>query len=115
MAAPGLFFPTVALAAPILAAAGDDHLDALLAGDTTATVAVAGADGIWRANAEPVKTFVPEADRADWIVVVSRSGDGAPGARVVPRADARLRPVITADLLTGGCSRSMRQGEPRSR
>jgi alkylation response protein AidB-like acyl-CoA dehydrogenase len=99
VAAPGLFFPTVALAAPILAAAGNDHLDAVLAGEATATVALAGADGIWRANAEPVKTFVPEADRADWIVVVDRPvPDGEPTVRVVPRADARLRQVLTADF-----------------
>jgi alkylation response protein AidB-like acyl-CoA dehydrogenase len=93
VAAPGLFFPTVALAAPILAAAGDDHLDAVLDGEATATLALAGADGIWTPNAEPVKTFVPEADRADWIVVVA----GAK-VRVVAASDARPRQVGTADF-----------------
>ena len=94
VAAPGLFFPTVALAAPILAAAGDDHLDAVLNGEATATLALAGADGIWTPNAEPVKTFVPEADRADWIVVV----DAGPTVRVIAATDARLRQVGTADF-----------------
>ena len=94
VAAPGLFFPTVALAAPILAAAGDDHLDAVLDGEATATLALAGADGIWTPNAEPVKTFVPEADRADWIVVV----DAGPTVRVIAATDARLRQVGTADF-----------------
>ena len=94
VAAPGLFFPTVALAAPILAAAGDDHLDAVLNGEATATLALAGADGIWTPNAEPVKTFVPEADRADWIVVV----DAGPTVRVIATTDARLRQVGTADF-----------------
>jgi alkylation response protein AidB-like acyl-CoA dehydrogenase len=94
VAAPGLFFPTVALAAPILAAAGDDHLDAVLDGESTATVALAGADGIWTPNDEPVKTFVPEADRADWIVVV----DAGAKVRVIAAADVRLRPVGTADF-----------------
>jgi alkylation response protein AidB-like acyl-CoA dehydrogenase len=94
VAAPGLFFPTVALAAPILAAAGDDHLDAVLDGEATATLALAGADGIWVPNAEPVKTFVPEADRADWIVIV----DAGPIVRVIAATDARLRQVGTADF-----------------
>ncbi|MCJ7437381.1 MAG: hypothetical protein MUP97_06425 [Acidimicrobiia bacterium] len=94
VATPGLFFPTVALAAPILAAAGDDRLDAVLDGAATATLALAGADGIWTANAEPVKTFVPEADRADWIVVV----DAGSTVRVIAATDARLRQVGTADF-----------------
>jgi alkylation response protein AidB-like acyl-CoA dehydrogenase len=94
VAAPGLFFPTVALAAPILTVAGDEHLGALLAGETTATVGLAGADGIWTPNDDPVKTFVPEADRAEWIVVV----DAGPRIRVVASTDAKLRPVGTADF-----------------
>ncbi len=98
VAAPGLFFPTVALAAPLLAAAGDDRLDAVLAGDSTATVALAGADGVWTMNDESVKTFVPEADRAEWIVVVSRSEAGSPTLRVVRAADVALRQVVTADF-----------------
>jgi alkylation response protein AidB-like acyl-CoA dehydrogenase len=94
VAAPGPFFPSVALAAPILAAAGDDHLDAVLAGEATASVALAGADGVWRVNDESVKTFVPEADRVDWLVVV----DAGPRVRVVAAGDARLRRVDTADF-----------------
>lgn len=94
VAAPGPFFPSVALAAPILAAAGDDRLGAVLAGEATASVALAGADGVWRVNDESVKTFVPEADRVDWVVVV----DAGPRVRVVAAADARLRRVGTADF-----------------
>jgi alkylation response protein AidB-like acyl-CoA dehydrogenase len=94
VAAPGVFFPTVALAAPILAAVGDDHLGAVVDGEATATVALAGADGIWTPNAEPTKTFVPEADRVDWIVVV----DAGPTVRVIAASDARLREVGTADF-----------------
>ncbi|MCJ7671105.1 MAG: hypothetical protein MUP67_03540 [Acidimicrobiia bacterium] len=94
VAAPGVFFPTVALAAPILAAAGDDHLDAVVNGEATASVALAGADGTWTANAEPTKTFVPEADRVDRIVVV----DAGPTVRVIAPSDARLRQVGTADF-----------------
>jgi len=98
VAAPGLFFPTVALAAPILAGAGDDHLDAVLDGEATATLALAGADGIWTPNAEQVKTFVPEADRADWIVVVDAGPGVSPTVRVVASAEVKLRQVDTADF-----------------
>jgi len=94
VAAPGVFLPTVALAAPVLAAAGDERLDALAAGEATATLALAGPDGIWRPNDAPVKTFVAEADRVDWIVVV----DDGPSVRVVPAGEARLRPVQTVDF-----------------
>jgi alkylation response protein AidB-like acyl-CoA dehydrogenase len=94
VAAPGQFFPTVALAAPLLAAAGDDRLGAVLAGEATATVALAGSDGIWVPNGDAVKTFVPEADRVDWIVVV----DAGSTVRVVAPGDATVRPVGTIDF-----------------
>jgi alkylation response protein AidB-like acyl-CoA dehydrogenase len=94
VAAPGPFFPTVALAAPVLAAAGDDLLTAVLGGTATATVALAGTDGVWRPNTDDVKTFVPDADRVDWIVVV----DAGPTVRVVAPGDATLRPVSTVDF-----------------
>ena len=71
VAAPGPFFPTVALFIPLLAAAGHELLAPALAGEITGTVAVAGADGVWAANNDRVKTFVPEADRVDWVAVVS--------------------------------------------
>ncbi|HEY8217379.1 MAG TPA: acyl-CoA dehydrogenase family protein [Acidimicrobiia bacterium] len=94
VAAPGRFFPTAALAAPVLDAASEERLDDVLSGDATATLAVAGADGIWLPNAEPVKTFVPEADRVDWIVVV----DAGPHVRLVRPADAELHRVDTIDF-----------------
>jgi len=94
VAAPGAFVPTVALAAPVLAAAGDEHVDGIVAGEATATLAVAGADGVWLPNGDAVKTFVPEADRVDWIVVV----DAGPSVRVVATADASLHHVGTVDF-----------------
>jgi alkylation response protein AidB-like acyl-CoA dehydrogenase len=94
VAAPGRFFPTVALAAPVLAAANDERLDAVVEGTATATVALAGADGIWRPNPESTKTFVPEADLVDWIVVV----DEGPTVRVVEPGDTQLREVGTIDF-----------------
>jgi len=59
VAAPGPFFATTALFAPLLAAIDDDRLPQVLAGEAAGTVALAGADGIWQPNDEPVKTFVP--------------------------------------------------------
>jgi alkylation response protein AidB-like acyl-CoA dehydrogenase len=71
VAAPGPFFPTAALFAPLLAALGHELLPSALAGETTGTVAMAGADGVWQPNDDLVKTFVPEADRVNWVAVVS--------------------------------------------
>jgi alkylation response protein AidB-like acyl-CoA dehydrogenase len=69
-AAPGPFFATAALFAPVLEAAESDLLEKVLAGETTGTVALAGPDGVWRPSADQVKTFVPEADRVDHVAVV---------------------------------------------
>ena len=91
VAAPGPFFPTTALFAPLLDAIGDDRLPAVLEGEATGTVAVAGEDGIWVANDDPVKTFVAEADRVDWVAVVS----GAPAVTLVAAPPTRL--VATID------------------
>jgi alkylation response protein AidB-like acyl-CoA dehydrogenase len=92
VAAPGPFFPTVALFTPLLAAAGDELLAPALAGEVTGTVAVAGADGVWAANDDRVKTFVPEADRVDWVAVVSTG----PTVSLVQSPETRL--VATVDL-----------------
>ncbi len=98
VAAPGPFLPTVGLAAPVLAAAGDERLEAIVSGEETATLALAGPDGVWRPNGAGVKTFVAEADRVDWIVVVDATDTG-PTVRVVPPGELRsLRPVGTVDF-----------------
>src|SRR5262245_16907653 len=70
VAAPGPFFATAALFAPLLEALDHELLAGVESGAVTGTVALAGTDGAWRVNGEPVKTFVPEADRVDWIAVV---------------------------------------------
>jgi hypothetical protein len=82
VAAPGPFFATTVLFGSVLRAANHELLDAVVNGDATGTVALAGADGIWRPNEEHVKTFVPEADRVEWVAIV----DEGPRLRVV-RAD----------------------------
>jgi alkylation response protein AidB-like acyl-CoA dehydrogenase len=71
VAAPGHFFPTAAMFAPLLGGLGHELLPAVLGGEVTGAVAVAGVDGVWLPNDDRMKTFVPEADRVDWIAVVS--------------------------------------------
>jgi alkylation response protein AidB-like acyl-CoA dehydrogenase len=94
VAAPGVFFPTTAMFAPLLAAMDHELLPAVLSGEVTGTVAVAGADGHFTLNDEPVKTFVPEADRVDWIAVV----DSGPTVRVLPAADLSTRQTRMVDF-----------------
>ena len=93
VAAPGVFFPTVAQLAPLLEAIGHPMLDDVLAGSVTGTVALAGASGDWAVNGDGVKTFVSEADRVDWIAVV---GTG-PEVRLVARDGVSVRRVQTVD------------------
>ncbi|HEY2814703.1 MAG TPA: acyl-CoA dehydrogenase family protein [Acidimicrobiales bacterium] len=72
--APGPYFATTALALPLARIAGLDLADGLSAGESTATVALAGASGEWRINDETTKTFVLEADRVDYVLAVDGSG-----------------------------------------
>ena len=63
--------------------------------DASGSAAVAGADGRWVPNDEPVKTFVLEADRVDRIAIV---GTG-PALAVIDRPPPeRLRFVATVDF-----------------
>jgi alkylation response protein AidB-like acyl-CoA dehydrogenase len=89
---PGPFLATTLLYAPLVGAAGGG-------GDGTAsgTVAMAGADGQWAVNAEPVKTFVLEADVVDAVAFVVAGPGGAPAVGVHPAAGLALRPVLTLD------------------
>jgi alkylation response protein AidB-like acyl-CoA dehydrogenase len=91
VAAPGPFLPTAALFAPLLAAMNHELLPSVVAGEVTGTVAVAGADGIWSVNDDPVKTFVAEADRVDWVAIVS----AGPTVRLVESPPTRF--VTTVD------------------
>jgi alkylation response protein AidB-like acyl-CoA dehydrogenase len=91
VAAPGPFFATAALFAPLLVGVGDELAGAALDGEVTGTVALAGADGIWRVNGDTRKTFVPEADRVDWVAVVHE------GPTVALVDAPALTPVQTLD------------------
>ena len=57
VAAPGPFLATALFAS-------------LIGEEATGTVAIAGASGAWEPNADPVKTFVLEADRVDRIAII---------------------------------------------
>jgi alkylation response protein AidB-like acyl-CoA dehydrogenase len=103
VAAPGVFFPTVALFAPLLGALGHELLTPAVGGEITGTVAMAGADGVWQPNDDAVKTFVAEADRVDWVAVVSNG----PAVTLVESPPAR--PVATVDF-----SRRLFEVEPGS-
>ena len=92
VAAPGPFFPTVALFAPVVAAAGHELLAPAVSGEVTGTVAVAGAGGVWEPNEDGVKTFVPEADQVDWVAIVST------GPTVTLVQSPETRSVTTVDF-----------------
>ena len=90
--APGPFFATTALYAPLAAAVGAPG-----AGDgMTGTVAMAGAAGEWVANGEPVKTFVIDADLVDSVAFVV-AGPRGPAIGVTAAADLSLRDVEALD------------------
>jgi alkylation response protein AidB-like acyl-CoA dehydrogenase len=92
VAAPGPFFSTAALFAPLLGALGHELLPAVLSGEVTGTVGMAGADGVWQPNDDPVKTFVPGADRVDWVAMVSA------GPVVALVESPPTRQVVTVDF-----------------
>ena len=87
VAAPGPFYATTAMFAPLLAELEHELLAEVSSGNATGTLAVAGADGVWTPNSAPVKAFVAEAATVDWIAVV----DDGPSVRIVSRDDVELR------------------------
>jgi alkylation response protein AidB-like acyl-CoA dehydrogenase len=110
VAAPGPFFASAALCAPLLVAIGHPAADAVVAGESIGTVAVAGSSGEWIPNAEPVKYFVLDADLADCIAIV----EPGPSVRVItPPPAMALREIGTVDT-TRRCYRvdlSIAEGE----
>lgn len=107
VAAPGPFFASAVLGAPVLAAVGADALPAVLSGEQTATVALAGTSGQWVMNAEPRKTFVPEAATVDLVAAVGADGTvvrlDQPPMRRLETIDT-TRPVYDVDTSGGGSS-----------
>ena len=74
VAAPVPFLATACLYAPLLDAIGEHDLDAVLEGNASGTVALAGSDGVWHPNAESRKTFVPDAMFVDLVAAVGADG-----------------------------------------
>jgi alkylation response protein AidB-like acyl-CoA dehydrogenase len=97
-AAPGPFFPTVALFAPLVAAVDHELSAGVRDGEVTGTVAIAGPDGSWLPNDAPTKTMVLEADRVDLVAVVS-AGSAGNAVTIVPRAAlGSVRRIETVDF-----------------
>jgi len=114
---PSPFLSTVVLAGTALVAAGDAaaqaaHLPGIAAGKTTATLAVAEADGAWRAGAlraeatrsadgwslRGEKWFVLDGATADLVLVLARTGDGPGLFAVAGGAEGLTRtPMRTLD------------------
>ncbi|MCX7619349.1 MAG: acyl-CoA dehydrogenase family protein [Acidimicrobiales bacterium] len=98
--APGPFLADVALFQPLVRAAGLDP-----AAFGSGTVALAGRDGLWQANDDPVRTFVLDVDLVQAVAIVSsfvpRGGaeQGSAGVQLaVIDADAvDVRPIETLD------------------
>jgi alkylation response protein AidB-like acyl-CoA dehydrogenase len=86
--APGPFFATTVLFAPLAAATGREA--------ATGTVALAGASGTWTVNDDLVKTFVPDADLVEEVAVVV-SGQTGPRVGWSERQALALREVTTLD------------------
>ncbi len=78
VAAPGPFFASVGLFASLLEAIdGDGALrDAVAAGEVVGTVAAANELGQWTANDDLVKSYIPDADLAQHIALVSDTESG---------------------------------------
>ena len=96
VAAPGPFFATTALFAPVLQAIDHPLLAQVLEGTATGTVALAGAPAVWQANDDPLKTWVPEASRVDWIAIVQQTNAG-PEVVVGPRPADGVTTLPTVD------------------
>jgi alkylation response protein AidB-like acyl-CoA dehydrogenase len=96
VAAPGPFLASAVLAAPVL--------DALGAPAATATLAVAGTDGIWRPDDDTTKTFVLDAETVDAVLAVDGGGTvtrlAAPAPRRIQTVDS-TRPVYAVAVGPG--------------
>jgi len=83
------------LAAPVLEAMGSELVGPVLSGEQTATLALAGPEGLWALNDGPYKSFVPDAEIADLVLRID--GRGAvvllEDPEWVPAGDDRSQPA----------------------
>jgi hypothetical protein len=87
VAAPGAFFPTVALFGPLCAAAGLPEAGEVAQGALRGTVAMADREGRWEPHGGPAKHFVLDLAVVDAVAVV------APGPTVAVTDAATLLPA----------------------
>ena len=91
--APGPTWVSASFALPLLRAAGHAEADAVAAGELTATVAMAGADGRWAPCDDTAKWFVPHVGDVDRVVVV-RPG---PAVSVLDADELTAHPIEALD------------------
>jgi alkylation response protein AidB-like acyl-CoA dehydrogenase len=113
VAAPARFFASAVLAAPVLSAVGAPLLDAVLAGEQSATVGIAGPSGDWTLGDDDFKSFVPDAASVDVVLAVVGSGAviqlSAPEMRRLETMDT-TRPLY--DVRTDGAAAVLGQLSP---
>jgi hypothetical protein len=113
VAAPARFFASAVLAAPVLEAVGSPLLDGVLAGEQSATVAIAGPSGEWKLGDDDFKSFVPDAETVDVVLAVVGSGSvvqlSAPETRRLETMDTS-RPLY--DVRTDGAAAVLGQLSP---
>ncbi len=92
-----------ALALPVLRAVNHPDADRVADGSLTATVALAGSAGEWRANGDVLKVLVTDFGLVDIVVFVDADGEsvdsgGEAHVWVVPAGDLQARVVENMDL-----------------
>jgi alkylation response protein AidB-like acyl-CoA dehydrogenase len=99
VAAPGPFFASVGLFATLLESIDADGAlrDAVAAGEVVGTVAVADERGLWTANDDLVKSFIPDADLAQLIAVVSATETATVVTLLPHPGPSMLREIETVD------------------
>jgi hypothetical protein len=95
VAAPGTFYVTAALFAPLLEAIDHPLAAATLDGQIRGTVAIADRSGNWNPHSDPEKYFVLEPTLAEHVAVVSQNGDAF---TVAVLENPLMSPIATLDL-----------------
>jgi alkylation response protein AidB-like acyl-CoA dehydrogenase len=91
VSAPVPFFGSAVLAAPVLEAIGSELVGPVLSGEQSATLALAGPEGVWALNDADFKSFVPDVETADIVLAVDGAGT------VVRLEDPESRRLETID------------------
>jgi len=100
--APGPYFATTALFLPLLQSIDHPLVPSIVEGNVTGTVALAGRDGLWVANDDAIRTFVPDAAGVDHValVVAGAAGVAGDGPSIIVRPSASLTSTLVETLDT---------------